>query len=115
MSSRNNKSLTITSYTAGLTALAIVLKLRYFEIPYPPAPFLKYDVSGVPLASIMFLSPPSIVPALIVYYIVHMALGADIIGMSMKCLAELSTISPLVVLYKRLKHSSKRVYIIVSI
>ncbi|MEM4718193.1 MAG: hypothetical protein QXE81_05485 [Desulfurococcaceae archaeon] len=117
MTLEKNKSQVITSYVAGLTALAIVLKLRYFEIPYPPAPFLKYDVSGVPLASIMFLMPKSIVPALLIYYIIHVALGADLIGMAMKCLAELSTITPLVMLYRRLTRYSRQfhVHILVSI
>jgi len=87
-------------YVASLSALAIVLKFRFFEIPYPPAPFLKYDVSGIPLALIAFISVKNTVPALAVYYMVHVLIGADPIGMAMKCLAEASTFIPLTTLYK---------------
>lgn len=91
-----------TVYVVCLTALSIVLKLRFFEIPYPPAPFLKYDISGVPLTVIAFLSFKYIPFSLIVYFLVHLALGADPVGMAMKCLAELATLVPLVLTYRRL-------------
>lgn len=94
-----------TIYVASLTALSIVLKLRFFEIPYPPAPFLKYDVSGVPLAVVAFLSFRYVPFSLIAYFLVHLALGADPIGMAMKCLAELSTFAPLVIIYRKLRYS----------
>lgn len=102
------KTMIRLSYVAGLTALAIILKLRTFEIPYPPVPFLKYDISGVPLASIMLLSRSALLPAIAVYYSIHVALlGADSIGMAMKCLAELSTIVPLVLIYKKIRSKSR--------
>lgn len=93
-------------YVASLTALAVVLKLRFFEIPYPPAPFLKYDISGVPLTLIVFISAKYIPPALLVYFLVHVLMGADPIGMAMKCLAEISTFIPIVLVYSR-SHSKK--------
>lgn len=88
-------------YVASLTALAVVLKLRFFEIPYPPAPFLKYDISGIPLALIAFISLKYTPPALLLYFIIPVLVGADPIGMAMKCLAEASTFTPLTLLYKK--------------
>ena len=83
----------------GLLALAVVLK--FFEIPYPPAPFLKYDVSGVPLAVIAYYSLKYAISSLPVYYIIPVLFGSDVVGMAMKCLAETSTFTPLTLLYKR--------------
>lgn len=93
-------------YVASLTALAVVLKLRSFEIPYPPAPFLKYDVSGIPLALIAFMSLKYTPVSLAVYFILHLLMGADPIGMAMKCIAETSTFVPLALIRK--KADSKR-------
>lgn len=97
-------------YVASLTALAIVLKLRIFEIPYPFASFLKYDLSGVPLAIIALISLRYIPVSLLIYFLLHIAMGADAVGMAMKCLAETSTIIPLVLVLKKIrscfKHSS---------
>lgn len=108
MSGADTRSLIKLSYIAGLTALAVILKLRTFEIPYPPAPFLRYDISGVPLASVAFLSKSALLPAIIVYYLIHVVLlGSDPIGMAMKCLAEISTIVPLVLIYKKLFNKSR--------
>lgn len=95
-------------YVSSLTALAIVLKFKFFEIPYPPANFLKYDLSGVPLAIIAFMSFKYVPGSLLLYFLVHLAIGAgtigaDPIGMAMKCLAELSTFTPLVLTYKKVK------------
>jgi len=87
-------SLKTLSYLASLLALAVVLKV--FELPYPPAPFLKYDASGIPLALIAFMSLKYTFSLLPLYYIVPVALGFDAIGMAMKCLSEASTFAPLV-------------------
>jgi riboflavin transporter FmnP len=93
------KALTLWN-AAGLTALAIVLKLRVFEIPYPPAPFLKYDLSGVPLAILAYMSLRAFPVSLLVYFLVNVLMSPDPagvpIGMSMKVLAEISTLLPLV-------------------
>lgn len=88
----------IASQVAGLTALAVVLK--FFEIPYPPAPFLKYDVSGIPLALISFASLKYALGVLPIYYVIPVAVGTDPIGMAMKCLAEASTFVPLTLTYR---------------
>ncbi|MEM0217605.1 MAG: hypothetical protein QXM73_02490 [Candidatus Nezhaarchaeales archaeon] len=92
------RSLSFFSQIAGLVALAVVLK--FFEIPYPPAPFLKYDVSGVPLALISFISLKYALGILPVYYVIPVALGSDPIGMAMKCLAEAFTFVPLTLIYR---------------
>lgn len=89
-----------TAYMASLTALAIVLK--FFEIPFPLATFLKYDIAGVPLALMALLSLRAALASLPVFYIVPTLLGFDAIGMGMKVLAEVSTFTPMAVLYRRL-------------
>jgi riboflavin transporter FmnP len=100
--SLNIANLKITSYLAGLIALAVVLKV--FEVPYPPAPFLKYDASGIPLALMAFISLKYVFGLLPLYYIASLAVGAslgfDPIGMAMKCLSEASTFAPLVLTYR---------------
>lgn len=99
---------------AGLLVLAVVLK--FFEIPYPPAPFLKYDVSGVPLVIIAYYSLKYTFSTLPVYYIIPVLFGSDAVGMAMKCLAETSTFTPLVLVYKRCSQPDKwRVSLAVSI
>ena len=87
------------SLVSGLLALALVLK--FFEIPYPPAPFLKYDVSGVPLAVIAYYSLKYAFSSLPVFYVIPVLFGSDVVGMAMKCLAEASTFTPLVLVYKK--------------
>jgi len=85
---------------AGLTALAIVLKLRFFEIPYPAFPALKYDLSGVPLAVVAYFSLKSYIVSLLVFFIVNIT-WADPIGMIMKVLAEASTGIPLAIIARK--------------
>ncbi|MEM1720413.1 MAG: hypothetical protein QW043_02170 [Desulfurococcaceae archaeon] len=102
-------SLTLT-YVVSLTALATVLKLRSFEVPYPPAPFLKYDISGIPLALIGFISLKYTPISLMVYFVLHLLMGADPIGMAMKCVAEASTFTPLALI--RRKADSKKTSIL---
>ncbi len=93
----NAVSLKTVSYLSGLTALAVVLKV--FELPYPPAPFLKYDVSGIPLTLMAFVSLKYVFGLLPLYYIASVALGFDAIGMAMKCLSEASTFAPLTLIH----------------
>lgn len=108
------KNLNIASQVAGLAALAVVLK--FFEIPYPPAPFLKYDVSGIPLALISFISIKYALSILPIYYVIPVAMGSDPIGMAMKCLAEASTFTPLALMHRRTsKHSSMRIIGLIAV
>ncbi len=99
---------------AGLLVLAIVLK--FYEIPYPPVPFLKYDVSGIPLVIIAYYSLKYTFSTLPIYYVIPVLFGKDAVGMAMKCLAETSTFIPLVLIYKRGSQLGKwRISIAVSI
>ncbi|MEM1634800.1 MAG: hypothetical protein QW562_03980 [Thermosphaera sp.] len=97
------------AYVSALTALAIIL--RFFELPFPLLTWLKYDASGVPLAVLAFQGYRLLAYSLPIYYIVSVALGADVVGMGMKVLAEASTIVPLIYLYK--KYRSRRMMEIV--
>jgi riboflavin transporter FmnP len=93
---------------AGLIASAIVLHL--FKIPYPPATFLKFDLSGVPLAIAAFITLiGTTVFGLPVFYLGVFALGGamDPIGPAMKVLAELSTYLPLIAIYRRSESFTK--------
>lgn len=83
-----------------LVSLAIVLHL--FKAPFPPAPFLKFDGVGVPLAVLSLYSVPLSVAVVPVVFIALQALGADFVGAGMKVLAELSTYVPLAVAYRKL-------------
>ncbi|MEM3927102.1 MAG: hypothetical protein QXU13_05950 [Desulfurococcaceae archaeon] len=93
------KSIPSVYMVTALTALAVIL--RFFDFPYPPAPFLKYDVSGVPLAVIAFIDLRAAYSVLPIYYVIPVIMGSDPIGMAMKCLAELSTFTPLALALKR--------------
>ena len=87
-------------YATSLTTIAILLHL--FKIPFPLAPFLKYDLAGVPLAVLALISLRDSILALPVFAIGLVVLGADVIGALMKILAEASTFAPLALIYKRL-------------
>jgi len=103
----NSPSLRI-AVIAGLIASAIVLHL--FKIPYPLATFLKFDLSGVPLAIAAFITLiGTTVFGLPVFYLGVFALGGamDLIGPAMKVLAELSTYLPLVAIYRRSESFTK--------
>jgi len=103
------------SLTASLTAIAIVLHI--FKIPFPIAPFLKFDATGIPLAVIALYSAADAAIASLVVLPGIVALGADIIGASMKVLAEFSTFVPLASIYSLLhnKLHRKNLYIVAII
>ncbi|MEM4481920.1 MAG: hypothetical protein QXK88_06445 [Desulfurococcaceae archaeon] len=90
-----------TYMVSALTAIAVIL--RFYEFPYPIAPFLKYDVSGVPLTIIALISLRAAFSALPVYYVIPTLMGSDPIGMAMKCLAEMSTFIPTSLIITKLK------------
>jgi len=85
--------------SAVLLALSIVL--HFFKLPYPPAPFLKFDGVGIPLAVLALYSLRASVTVLPLVFVGLILLGADIVGAAMKVLAELTTFLPLVFLYNR--------------
>ncbi|MCY0868231.1 MAG: hypothetical protein OWQ48_03250 [Desulfurococcus sp.] len=91
-------------YISNFTALAVVLK--FFEIPFPLAPFLKYDFSGIPLMVLGFRSLKWALLALPAYYVIPVVMGSDPIGMAMKVLAEAFTFTPFILLYRRLVQHS---------
>ncbi len=103
------------SLTASLTAIAIVLHI--FKIPFPLAPFLKFDATGIPLAVIALYSVVDAAIASLVLLPSLMALGADVVGASMKVLAEFSTFVPIAAIYSILhdKFTMKKLYIVTII
>ncbi len=96
----STKGLLELSLGATLTALALVLHL--FKLPYPPAPFLKFDGTGIPLAVLALYSLRASAAALPVVFVGLQLMGADFVGAGMKVIAEASTFLPLVYAYRRL-------------
>ncbi|MFP3196340.1 MAG: hypothetical protein RXQ74_05675, partial [Caldivirga sp.] len=77
------------SLTSVMSALSIALS--FIQIPFPLAPFLKYDLAGIPLILTALLIGPRY--ALIADTVLALALmrGGDPIGAAMKWIAEAST------------------------
>ncbi len=98
--------------TASLIAIAIVLHI--FKIPFPPAPFLKFDACGIPLAIIALYSIIDSIIVTPIFLLGVLAMGADIMGALMKTLAEFATFIPLGIAYRYLynKFSRPILYII---
>jgi riboflavin transporter FmnP len=88
-----------TALAGVLVSLAIVLHL--FKVPFPPAPFLKFDGVGIPLATLSLYSISLSVAIVPVVFVALQVLGADVVGAGMKVLAELSTYLPLALMYRR--------------
>ncbi|MCS7099976.1 MAG: hypothetical protein RMH84_06330 [Sulfolobales archaeon] len=88
------------STASALTALSLVLHI--FKFPYPPAPFLKFDGVGIPLAVLALYSWRTSLAVLPVIFIGLHLMGADFVGASMKIAAEASTFIPLSLLYSYL-------------
>ncbi|MEM4984694.1 MAG: hypothetical protein QW289_02220 [Sulfolobales archaeon] len=96
--------------SAALTALSLVLFL--FKFPYPPAPFLKFDGMGIPLAVLALYSLRALLAVQPVVYVGLQVLGADFIGAGMKVTAELSTLIPIALSYRQfcLRRECRRMY-----
>ena len=86
---------------ASLVALSVILHL--FNIPFPPAQYLLFDLTGIPLAVSMLFSPRlTVIAGLPVFYIgLLLYRPQDPIGPFMKVAAEGFTILPFYVLYQR--------------
>ena len=86
---------------ASLIALSIILHL--FNIPFPPAQYLLFDFTGIPLAVAMFFNArATLLVGLPVFYIgLLLYRPQDPIGPFMKVVAEGATILPFYILYKR--------------
>ncbi|WP_048163087.1 hypothetical protein [Thermogladius calderae] len=86
---------------ASLIALSVILHL--FNIPFPPAQYLLFDLTGIPLAISMFFNPRlTVLAGLPVFYIgLLLYKPQDPIGPFMKVAAEGFTILPFYILYQR--------------
>jgi riboflavin transporter FmnP len=97
-----------------LTGLAIVLHL--FKVPFPPAPFLKFDLAGVPLAVLALYSVGSALTVQPVFMLGLLALGADVIGALMKVAAEASTFIPVALVYRKFRRmGSRRLLVLMTV
>ncbi|MGC8571097.1 MAG: hypothetical protein ACP5L1_07230 [Caldivirga sp.] len=81
---------------------ALSVALSFIQIPFPIAPFLKYDLAGIPLIITVLLIGPKY--ALLADTILMIALlrGGDPIGAVMKWAAEASTFIPMYYTYRLL-------------
>ena len=83
--------------TAVLGALVVVfdysMKFSGFKIPFPWLPFLKFDFTGIPIVlSTLIIGFQAGVTTSIVAFLAILVRSGDIIGASMKGLAELWTV-----------------------
>jgi riboflavin transporter FmnP len=93
-------SKTKTSQLAGtalLAALVIVLdyalKFSGLKIPFPWMPSLKFDFTGIPVAlSLLMYGLPSALTTSLVAFVAILVRSGDVVGASMKFVAEFSTV-----------------------
>ena len=85
--------------TSSLAAIAI--PLWFFKIPYPLATFLKFDLVGVPYAVATLISTPLALALTPVLFLVFLYFSPDVIAISMKIVAEISTAIPLALSYRK--------------
>jgi riboflavin transporter FmnP len=85
--------------TSSLAAIAI--PLWFFKIPYPLATFLKFDLVGVPYAVATLISTPLALALTPVLFLVFLYFSPDVIAISMKIAAEISTAIPLALSYRK--------------
>lgn len=103
----------ISSKTFGLTkALVVILSslaipIHLGKIDFPLAPFLKFDLCGIPLAVAGFVNLPlSISLGLPIFYLGILLMGAtNPLSPLMKVLAEASTYIPMVYTYRYLRRA----------
>ena len=91
------KRTTFITLTATLGALVIVfdysLKFSGLKIPFPFLPMLKFDFSGIPIVlALLLCGLTSGAATCIVAFLGIVARSGDLIGASMKAVAEFSTI-----------------------
>ncbi len=87
---------------SSFSALAIVLSLLPLYYPFPPIPFLKFDIAEVPLGILSIMTDPasSLLASIIVGIFITFREG-DPIGAFFKLLALASTYVPLAFLRKK--------------
>lgn len=83
--------------TATLAALVVVfdyaLKFSGLKIPFPWLPFLKFDFTGVPIAlSLLLYGLSSGATTSVVASLAILARSGDVVGATMKGIAEFSTV-----------------------
>ncbi len=83
--------------TALLAALVVVLdyalKFSGLKIPFPWMPSMKFDFTGIPIAlSLLMYGLPSALTTSAVAFVAIIARGGEVVGASMKFVAEFSTV-----------------------
>jgi riboflavin transporter FmnP len=85
-----------------VTSLATVsVPLWFFKIEYPLATFLKFDLVGIPYAIASLISIHLALALTPVLFIIFLYFSPDVIAISMKIFAEISTGIPLALSYKK--------------
>lgn len=92
------------AYLVVFSALAVVLHI--FQYPFPLAPWLKFDLAGIPLAILSLTSLKLGSTGCLLLWLGSIIFTTDptrIIGPSMKAIAEASTVLPFAYTYNKLK------------
>jgi len=71
--------------TAIFSAMAVALTLAKLTIPYPLLPYLKFDLSEVPVTiALLLMGPLSGLSASIIYWLILTLMAGDVLGPAMK-------------------------------
>ncbi len=94
MAAGKSSRLTGTALLAALTiVLDYALKFSGLKIPFPWMPTLKFDFTGIPIAlSLLMYGLPSAMTTSAVAFVAIIARSGDVVGASMKFVAEFSTV-----------------------
>ena len=94
MATGRSSRLTGTALLAALTiVLDYALKFSGLKIPFPWMPTLKFDFTGIPIAlSLLMYGLPSALTTSMVAFVAILARSGDVVGASMKFVAEFSTV-----------------------
>lgn len=79
--------------TAIFSAMAVVITMTNLTIPFPPLPYLKFDLSEVPVTvALMLMGPVYGFLSSVIYWIVLTMRAGDVLGPAMKFAAVASMI-----------------------
>lgn len=95
-------------YAVVFAGLAILLHL--FKYPFPLAPWLKFDLAGIPLAVLSLMSIKAGLLSMPMFWVGALLLTEDptrVIGPSMKILAEFSTAIPLAIVFGKVVNKKR--------
>ncbi|KYH38903.1 MAG: hypothetical protein AYL28_002110 [Candidatus Bathyarchaeota archaeon B23] len=71
--------------TTVFSAMAVALTLAKLTVPYPLLPYLKFDLSEVPVTVALFLlGPPPGLLSTVIYWLVLTLRAGDVLGPAMK-------------------------------